>query len=346
MMAHLAERKRFLWTPDGKRHYVRREGRCLRIKAAPGTAEFDAQYWAILRGDVAPRTSFAALVERFRASDRWADLKPRTRADYDRCFAYILEKNGPRDVARLTARDVAAMMDANAHRVRFGNYVAAVLSILCEYARELGWMRDNPAKGVRKRKVPKARKAPHLPWTDAAVAKFRAEAAPLPRLIFELAVGTVQRPGDLPRFAWEDFDGERLQLEQGKTGKRLALPVTAELRAQLEARDCLEGGPILRGPDGAAMKYRYLAAVMLAERKRLALERFDLHALRYRGVQELAWAGCTDEEIASYSGHSSLDMVRHYAGEARQIMRAQQAADKRGNRYGTKKERDTRLDTH
>lgn len=305
-----------------------------------------------------PRTSWAELVKRFRASDRWADLKPRTREDYEKCFAYILEKNAARDVSKLTARDVAAMMDANAHRVRFGNYVAAVLSILCEYARELGWMKDNPARGVRKRKVPRDRKAPHVPWTDEAVAKFRAEAQPLELLIFELAIGTMQRPGDLPRFTWGDWDGERLQLEQGKTGKRLALPVTPELRAQLEREldrrleaahwDSPAPGPrpILRGPDGAAMKYRYLSHIMLQARKRLGLERFDLHALRYRGVQELAWAGCDDEEIASYSGHSSLPMVKLYAGEARQIMRARQAAEKRGNRYGTKKEPDTANDTY
>jgi formate dehydrogenase assembly factor FdhD len=44
---------------------------------------------------------------------------------------------------------------------------------------------------------------------------------------------------------------------------------------------------------------------------------------------ELAWAGCTDDEIASYSGRASKDMIRKYAKEARQVMRAKQAATKR-----------------
>jgi hypothetical protein len=68
---------------------------------------------------------------------------------------------------------------------------------------------------------------------------------------------------------------------------------------------------------------------MRDERHRLGLMQFDQHGLRYRGVMELAWAGCTDEEIASYSGHASLDMIRKYAGEARQIVRARQAKEKR-----------------
>lgn len=329
--------KRFLWEKSPGVWYVRRRGRYFRITAPAGTEEFDRQYWAVLRGQTPPRTSWAALVEAFRASDRWRDLKPRTRADYDKCFAYILERNGDKDVARLTARDVSAMLDANAHRVRFGNYVASVLSVLCEYARtDLGWMRDNPARGIRKRKMPPDRKAPHPVPDDATVKRWREEAAPLPRLIFELGLGTVQRPGDLPRFRWGDYDNVRrtLRLVQGKTGKALCLPVTPELENALLGRwppPFDPAAPILTGPDGAAMKYRYMAALMLQERRRLGLvDAFDLHGLRYRGVQELAWAGCSDEEIEAYSGHASKAMVRHYAGEARQIMRARSAAQKRG----------------
>ena len=62
------------------------------------------------------------------------------------------------------------------------------------------------------------------------------------------------------------------------------------------------------------MNYRYMARVMADERKRLDLMDFDLHALKYRGVMELARVGCDDDEIASYSGHTSKDMIRKYAG--------------------------------
>ncbi|WP_420010613.1 hypothetical protein [Tateyamaria sp.] len=45
-------------------------------------------------------------------------------------------------------------------------------------------------------KVPKARQKPHLPWADWAVKKMRDEGEALPLLIFEIGVGSVQRPGD------------------------------------------------------------------------------------------------------------------------------------------------------
>ena len=86
---------------------------------------------------------------------------------------------------------------------------------------------------------------------------------------------------------------------------------------------------IITQPNGNPMTYFYMSKVMLAERRRLGLEAHDLHALRYRGVMELAWHGCSDEEIASYSGHATKAMIELYAGEARQIMRARQAREKR-----------------
>lgn len=160
---------------------------------------------------------------------------------------------------------------------------------------------------------------------------FREQANSLERLIFEIGVGTVQRPGDWVDFIWADFDGETLALQQIKTGCNLRLPCTSELRsALLDARERFGGdtaeGPILRTKSGGKMSYRYMAQIMLAERRRLGLEQFDLHALRYRGIKEGAWAGCTDDEIKSFSGHATDAMVRKYAGEARQIMRARQAA--------------------
>jgi integrase len=88
---------------------------------------------------------------------------------------------------------------------------------------------------------------------------------------------------------------------------------------------------------GRTLPYRRMAQFMRDERERLGHQAYGLHALRYRGVMELALAGYDDDEIASYSGHSSKDMIRKYAGEARQMTRARTAAAKGSeqNRNGT-----------
>jgi hypothetical protein len=126
-------------------------------------------------------------------------------------------------------------MEANAHRTRFANYIQQVLSVLFEHAIDLGWLDHNPAKSVRKLKTPAERRAPHRPWTDEAIATFRARASSTARLIFELGIGSVQRPGDWPKFRWSDYDGEALRITQGKTGVSLWLPCSQDLKRMLDA---------------------------------------------------------------------------------------------------------------
>ncbi len=321
--------KKYLHEPKPGKFYVRIKGKYWPITATFGSAEFDAQYWEIRTGKrTASRTAWKPLIDSYRHSQRWTKLKPRTRSDYEKVLLYIEEKIGNRDVTRLTRKDVIAAQNANDHRTRFANYIPQVMSVLCEHAIDIGWRSDNPAKGVTALKTPDERRQPHIPWPDWAVDKWRAEAGPIQRLIFEIGVGSVQRPDDWTKFRWNDYDGDALRITQGKTDVDLWLPCTAALKAALDAAP-KTGLTILTRQDGRPLPYRRMAEIMLKERKRLGLSDYDQHALRYRGVMELAWAGCNDGEIASYSGHTSEAMIRKYAGEARQRMRAQQARAKR-----------------
>lgn len=317
--------------------YFRKGGKYLqRLTAPEGTQEFHRQYWEVRSGKPQKvKQSWAAAFRILRESDRWAEKSIRYRRDLDRVLDYLEAKIGGKAVARLTQADIYDAMDANKHRVRFANYIPVAISMAAKEIIRRRWITENPANRVEQLKVPEHRKQPHIPWPDWAVERFRAEAQPFARLIFEIGVGTVQRPGDWPGFTWGDYDGDTLRLRQNKTGKALVIPCTAQLKATLDAAraalpvEPLPSRPILVKRDGNPMGSRYLADVMMRERKRLGLEAYDLHALRYRGVRELAWAGCNDDEIASYSGHATKAMIAKYAGEARQEMRARQAREKR-----------------
>lgn len=318
------------------RFYVRKNGRYLAPITAPlGTEEFDRQYWAILNGRFVVRTSLAHLISDYRKSDRWTQLKASTRKTYGHILQYVEEKNGDKDATRIRRSDVVKARDANKHRPRFASHLVAILSVLFEHAIELDWMDGNPAKGVAKLKIPKNRQKPHVPWTDEACALFRANAHRRARLVFELVIGSVQQPSDLVNFRWGDYDGEALDVTQGKTDKRLWLPCSDPLKRALDEEIEILGGsplpstPIVRGMRGQPLRYTGMAQMLKKERARLEVREHDLHALRYRGVMELAWAGCTDEEIMAYSGHDTRDMVRKYAGVARQRMRAKSASEKR-----------------
>lgn len=336
-MVRKVGRKPYVREPKPGFVYFYRGGKYLhRFTAPEGTAEFDRQYWEVMTGKtMEAKRSWGAAIKLLRESDRWAEKSGRYRQDLEPVLEYLEEKIGKRDVGRLTQADIYEAMDKNKHRVRFANYIPVAVSMIAKEIMRRRWLTENPAVGIDRLKVPKDRQQPHLPWPDAAVEKFRADAGATERLIFEIGVGSVQRPSDWLQFTWGDYDGDTLKLRQGKTGKALLLPCTAALKAALDAaKAALPYTPmpnlhIVTMRDGQRMTYRRMAEIMLAERKRLGLDAFDLHALRYRAVMELAWAGCDDDEIMSYSGHATKAMVIKYAGEARQIMRARQAREKR-----------------
>lgn len=318
-----------VWIHPKGYHYVRKDGRYIRILAEPGTQAYDAEYWKILTGrKIASKTSFSILIDSYRQSDRWADLSPRTRRDYERVHDYLREKVGSKDATKTKRADIIAAMEANRHRTRFANYIQQTMNVLFEHAVDLGWIEQNPAKGIRHLKTPLEKKQPHIPWPDWAVEAFRAEAHPLAKLIFELGIGSVQRPDDWTRFRWNDFDGSGLRVTQQKTGRELYIPCTSHLIDALSTAP-KKGLTILTKKDGSPLPYRRMAQIMREERKRLGVVAYDLHALRYRGIHELALHGCTDDEIASYSGHTTKAMIEKYAGAARQRVRAGQAHKKR-----------------
>lgn len=337
----VTSRKKLTWQHPSGRWYVRKTvaGKMVylgRITANEGTAEFDRQYWEIMSGKAhKAKSSWSALIADYRKSERWTGLKPRTRSDYEKVLLYIEEKIGDRDVKTFSRPDAINAQTANAHRVRFANYIVQILVILSEHAIDLGWITQNRAVKVKRLKTPEHKKQKHVPWPDWAVDRFRKEASQQVLLIFELGIGTIQRPGDWVTFCWGDYDGVDLKLRQNKTGKSLVLPCTKELKNALAIEEAtigatpIAGRPILTTQGGRRMSYRYMSQIMLAERKRLGVQEFDLHALRYRGVMELAWSGCDDDQIASFSGHATKEMIAKYAGEARQIMRARQASEKR-----------------
>ena len=321
----------------GPRRYIefRHNGVSVLMKEAPGTPAFALAYAKLLNG-VTPKptaTSFTALVADYKTSPQWEKLKPRTQADYGKVLDWVVDVLGPLPVAGMRRKDVIRAQAENADRTRFANYIVQVLNVLFDRALDIGWRDDNPAKGVSLLATPDDRKRAHVPWTDEAVATMRAQSSGMPRLIFEVGIGTVQRPDDWTRFKWGDYDGDTIALRQGKTGVKLVIPCTEALRMAMDAEKArLNPHParsILTSVRGLPLTYRRMSELMLAERKRLGLLEYDLHALRYRGVMELAWAGCTDDEICSYSGHRTKEMVAKYAGEARQIMLARSARGKR-----------------
>lgn len=315
----------------GRSYYYFRQrigGKCrlLRLPDDPRSPEFAEAYKALTTPDGEGRKaapfSFDALIASYRASPRFTELKPRTRSDYRTYLDMIGGWLGAKDASRYPRSEALRMMAANAHRPRTANYLLSILIVLMNHAIDLDWRTDNPAKGVRKLKGGPG----YRHWTPEEIEAFRAANAERPEalLLFALALGTGQRPGDLLRMTWADYDGRGIRVVQGKTGARLYVPVTNRLKALLDAARPSEGSRTILGTEAyTGMEMRFRRA-----RARAGLKGVSLHGLRKNASIELAEAGCTEAEIQAITGHETSEMIALYTKGVQQRKTALKARRK------------------
>lgn len=313
----------------GKRGYLYfcRWGQTVRMHQRPGTAEFAAEYALLMRGRVQPaKRTIRGLVQKYQAA-RWADLALNTRKSYARHFDYFIEKIGSTDPAVLRPVHVAEMRDALRDKPTDASRKVGALSSLLGFGVEIGWLDRNPAKGVRG--LPGNRDK-REPWPADKIEAFRAAADDRSRLVFELLLGTGQRIGDVLKMRWSDMDAKGINVRQEKTGKALYIPLTRQLRAELDQTP-RRGDTIVAQDNGRSVSYSLAWRDFKLVRTAIDADAWDFHCLRYTAACEIAaLPGMTREHVAALTGHRAAEMVDHYAGWAFANARIQEAQNARG----------------
>lgn len=133
-------------------YFQRRGWPSLKIQNEFGTPEFWQEYSGILNGDEKPERvvsrNFAALIQNYRSSYRYKNLKPRTALDYDKYLEFFVSIMAGANPAAMQRKDVIRLRNSNADKPYFANYSLRVLRIIMEHSVDLGWRETNPAKGV------------------------------------------------------------------------------------------------------------------------------------------------------------------------------------------------------
>lgn len=101
---------------------------------------------------------------------------------------------------------------------------------MMEYAIDIGWRDDNPARGVL---LLKSNTEPRVAWPDDKIDAFREVAGDRARLVFEFCLQTGQRIGDVLEMRWSDIEDNGINVRQNKTGARLWVPFTTSLQQVL-----------------------------------------------------------------------------------------------------------------
>jgi integrase len=288
-----------------------------RLSGAPGSPDFIASFSKAHSDRIkSPPGVVSALIVEFRASGEFRRLAPKTRQDYSRYFDLIGNEFGDLPLRALDdpriRGDFFEWRDRMAATPRKADFAWTVFALLLAFGKNRGRLSVNPCERGGRLYVPN--RADNI-WTPDAIRHAQSTLpAPL-RWAFVLALWTGQRQGDLLRLAWSDYDGDRLRFRQSKTGRRLVIPVGETLRDEL-ARIPYRSPTILTNSYGRPWTSDGFRAFWGRAIKSLGISGLTFHDLRGSAITRLAEAGCSESEIAAFTGHSHRDvgemLDRHY----------------------------------
>ena len=301
----------------------------------PYTLAFDMELHRIneLRNEKEAKPgTLGMLIKKYRESVRFrAELAPRTRADYQKCFDYLqaiddtpLDRFRPPFIAKI--RDKAL----EKRKFRFANYVRSVLSVIFDWGIEYGFTKDNPAAKVRPARRPKALPDANRPWTDAERETVLAALPPHMLLPVALMMFYALDPQDaleLPRMA---ITQAGLDTRRNKTGQPIYLPLfepVAEAIARAPKHDALTLCANSRGQpwtyNGFSTNWSRLKGKLEAEG--LIQPGLTLKGLRHTVATILAEMGKDHGTIALVLGHATEAMAKHYSRRANMTKRTTSA---------------------
>lgn len=161
------------------RVYFRRgKGKRIALPTDVGSEDFAMAYAAALAGEVpqhatqrrepAKPGTLAALVESYMRSASYKGLRETTRAGYSSRIETLRTKHGHRTVSGLTReRIVTGILAPYADKPGAALATLKMLRVLIRHAIEIGWLRDDPSRGIRRPKTGEIRA-----WKEGEIEAF------------------------------------------------------------------------------------------------------------------------------------------------------------------------------
>ncbi|SMX42563.1 tyrosine-type recombinase/integrase [Maliponia aquimaris] len=287
-----------------------------------GSAQFRAAYEAAISGtaereiQAAPGT-FDHVIEHMLRSAKWRDLRETTRGPKRGRLDWIRERIGRFRLSDLQPRHVAALMDKKGGPHAANRLHKELVEIYAHAAAHFALKGTPPTAAVDRRRI---RSDGFHTWTVEQVEQFRAHHASgtMPRLAFELALGTGAARQDVARMGAANLRGGAIVYSRGKTGGHVELPLALlpELARELALHPAKrpvfitrqDGAPFSVAGFGNAFRDWIAAAGLPSE--------CSLHGLRKHGATRLAERRATEFQIMAFLGHESPNEARRYVAKA------------------------------
>lgn len=235
---------------------------------------------------------------------------PRTQKDYAWHIEKLAAHFGHMDIDAVRPKDVGMFLDVTEGKVS-RNRSVAVLSAAYSLAVGKWWLADrNPClKVMRNPTKPRTRYI-----TDAEFKAMYDECPPMVQIAMDLALLTGQRQGDILALTRENEYPQGVYFQQGKTGKKLIVGLTDQLKAVMNRSRHMDiPGRFyvvrtLAGYPYTSEGFRsvWQRCMRLAMKKGVIKSRFTFHDIRAKCVSDTA----NLEDAMKRAGHSNMSMTR------------------------------------
>ncbi|RPF70480.1 tyrosine-type recombinase/integrase [Aurantiacibacter spongiae] len=251
--------------------------------------------------------SLAAACQAYEESTDFVGKADSTKKLYRYALRTIEDALGRFPINDLRRDDIQRVLDHGLPSASAHNIFLAVLGLVYRHARRQGKTELNPVRDFDKIKG-----GSHEPWPAPVLEAALVSEHDRTRLAAHLLYFTGQRIGDVCKMQWSDVRGDEIFVTQQKTGKKLWIPMLAELRAELD-RTPKRGMTILTREGGHPMTDQVIRKELKAHGAAMGVEVVP-HGLRKNAVISLLEAGCSVAETAAITGQT-YRIVEQYAAQ-------------------------------
>ena len=314
-----------------------RGAKWIRIKGEYLSPEFMAAYQAALAGNAPAEASrgkakggtLTWLIERYRETVDWTDLRPATRRNRENHFKAVIKTAGHQPYRAINQAAIVAGKDRRAHTpAQARNYLDAMRGLF-KWAKSAQHIAVDPTDGVAN---PKRKKGPGFPvWTEADVERYYAR-WPLgtnERVWLDVLLFTGLRRGDVVVIGRQHVrDGvATLRTEKSQGEITVSLPILPVLQRTLDA------GPIgdlafICGKKGKPFAKELFGNVFKEACRAAGLPNRSAHGCRKIGATRAAENGATVAQLNAIFGWTGTAMASLYTQAADRKRLAREAMTK------------------
>jgi integrase len=307
------------------RYYFRKRGsKAIPLPGIPGSEEFMTAYAMALSSTTerpreigANRTlpgTINALAVAYYTSTEWQALAAETQKSRRRIIERLRLQHGDKRVALLGHDHILKMLVA-IQSLSARRSLLKTLRALMRFAVPI-MRKDDPTEDIPGVKLPKSKG--HHTWTDEEIARYRAHwpAGTQQRLVFEFALETTSRRGEVVRLGPQHVKNGRIRIERIHGSEDVDIVMSPHLKAACDAMPKAHLTYIVTAYGKPRSKYglgndfaKWVTQAGLPRNCRL-------HGLKKAGMRRLAEAGGTAHELMAISGHKTLAEVQRYTKDA------------------------------